>query len=60
MVHKSLRALTLDRRLIRRRGWISAEELEQELAGLPDVSDRIAAPEEDLESERGGESGEIP
>jgi hypothetical protein len=30
--------LRLDRRLIRRRGWISKEELAKELEALPDVS----------------------
>lgn len=56
MVHKSLRALALDRRLLRRRGWIAPETLEQELANLPDVSDRIAEPEEELEQESGNEA----
>ncbi len=60
MVHKSLQALTLDRRLLRRRGWIAAEALEQELAGLPDVSDRIADPEEDLEEQGAGNEAETP
>jgi len=39
--------LRLDRRLIRRRGWISRAELDQELAALPDVSDKIASAEEE-------------
>ena len=60
MVHKSLRSLALDRRLIRRRGWIPPEKLEEELAALPDVSDRIAAPEEDLEQESSGEPADLP
>ena len=60
MVHKSLRALALDRRLLRRRGWVSAETLEQELASLPDVSDRIADPEEDLEQQGSGNEAETP
>jgi len=33
--------LRLDRRLHTRRDWISEEELEKELASLPDVSDKI-------------------
>jgi hypothetical protein len=41
-------------------GWISPEKLEEELAGLADVSDRIAAPEEELEQAGGGEQGEVP
>jgi hypothetical protein len=46
MVHESLRKLRLDRRLLHRRGWIGEEELTKELAALPDVSDKIAPPEE--------------
>ena len=34
------RSLRLDRRLTRRRGWISPEELERELEALPDVADK--------------------
>ena len=30
--------LKFDRRLLRRRGWVDPEELEKELADLPDVS----------------------
>ena len=33
--------LRLDRRLHRRRDWITPEELAQSLADLPDVSDKI-------------------
>ena len=42
MDRESMRRLRLDRRLIRRRGWISEEDLERELAALPDVSHKIA------------------
>ena len=42
MDRESTRRLRLDRRLIRRRGWLSEEELERELAALPDVSHKIA------------------
>jgi hypothetical protein len=45
MVHDSMRNLRLDKRLLRRRGWVAPEELGKELEGLPDVSakaDRIA------------------
>ena len=38
----STQRLRLDRRLIRRRGWLSEEELQRELAALPDVSHKIA------------------
>jgi hypothetical protein len=42
MDRESTRRLRLDRRLVRRRGWLSEEELERELAALPDVSHKIA------------------
>ncbi len=42
MDQKSMQRLRLDRRLIRRRGWVSEEDLERELTALPDVSDKIA------------------
>jgi len=38
MVHDYTRRLKFDRRLLRRRGWVDPEELEKELADLPDVS----------------------
>ena len=40
--------LKLDRRLLRRRGWIDPAELERELEALPDVSDKIQPPEADV------------
>ena len=33
--------LKLDRRLLRRRGWIDPQDLERELEALPDVADKI-------------------
>jgi hypothetical protein len=45
MDRESTRRLRMDRRLIRRRGWLPAEELERELAALPDVSHKIAPAE---------------
>lgn len=38
MDRDSLKQLRLDRRLIRRRGWIADQELAQVLENLPDVS----------------------
>ncbi len=38
MVYDYTRKLKFDRRLLRRRGWVDPEELEKELADLPDVS----------------------
>jgi hypothetical protein len=58
MVHKSLETLRLDQRLRRRRGWLSREEREQELARLPDVSDKIGRPEEPAEGPGTGAQGE--
>ena len=46
MIDQALRKLKLDRRLLDRRGWITPEELERELATLSDVSDKVAPPEE--------------
>ncbi len=40
MVHDSLRNLQLDRRLLRRRGWIARDDLDQALEGLSDSADR--------------------
>ena len=42
MDHRSMQMLRLDKRLIRRRDWISRKDLEKELSALPDVSDKIA------------------
>jgi hypothetical protein len=38
--------LLLDRRLARRRGWITPEQLDSALEELPDVSNSIAPPED--------------
>ena len=38
-MHESIRHLKLDWRLLRRRGWLSDEEFERELAQLPDTAD---------------------
>jgi hypothetical protein len=46
MDRDSMERLRLDRRLIRRRGWMAKEDLDRELAELPDVSDKIAPREE--------------
>ena len=41
MVHEHLKGLRLDRRALRRRSGISAEELEKELAALPDAASKV-------------------
>lgn len=56
MDRKSMQNLQIDRRLIRRRGWISKQELERALEALPDVSSKsvpIAGPPEDAATGRG-------
>jgi hypothetical protein len=55
MVHDSMRNLRLDKRLLRRRGWVDPPELEKELEALPDAAskaDRIPV----LESEASREN----
>ena len=47
MNRDAMQKLRLDRRLIRRRGWVSKAELEKELESLPDVSDKIASPDDE-------------
>jgi hypothetical protein len=42
MDRESMKSLRLDRRLIRRRRWISAKELASELEQLPDVSHKAS------------------
>jgi hypothetical protein len=39
--------LRYDRRLLRRRGWLSAEDVQRKLDSLPDVSEKIQPPEEE-------------
>lgn len=47
MNQKDRAALRLDRRLASRRGWIQDGELDAEFSKLPDVSDKIAPPEDE-------------
>jgi len=46
VIDESLKKLRLDRRLADRPGWATKEELDQAMAALPDVSDKIAPAEE--------------
>jgi hypothetical protein len=58
MNRDSIQKLRLDRRLIRRSGWISQQELERELAALPDVSAKLITlgeAEDSAESAEGAE-----
>ncbi len=47
MDRRSMEKLKLDRRLIRRKGWISTEELDKALGDLPDVAHKAAELESD-------------
>ena len=47
MDQESMASLRLDKRLALRRGWISPEELAQELEALPDSADKILVAEDD-------------
>jgi len=55
MDQKAMQQFHLDRRLIRRRGWIGREELARALEALPDVSDKIAPREEETPDAAGEE-----
>jgi hypothetical protein len=57
MVHDSVRNLKFDRRLLRRRNWISQEELAKEIEKLPDAAPRAQVVSEPPPSEEGEERG---
>jgi len=59
MDRESMGKLKLDRRLIRRRNWISPQELQQELDALPDVSHKLASVEEPGEAEPASEESPV-
>ena len=42
MDRESIKQLELDVRMLRRRRWITPEELQKRLAALPDVADKAA------------------
>lgn len=46
MVHDHLATHRLDRRLLRRRNWVTPKQLAKELDALPDVTEKIRPPEE--------------
>ena len=56
MLGEAIRALKYDRRLAARPGWVSAEELERELATLADARSKAAEPP--VAPEPPGASGE--
>lgn len=55
MLDEALENLRIDRRMLERRGWLTRQELEKALAGLPDVSEK-AAPQEEPAPESVGQS----
>jgi hypothetical protein len=59
MNRDSMQQLRIDRRLIRRRGWISQAELKRELEAIPDVSDQMTTLG-DVADERGREASPRP
>lgn len=50
MDNESIEKLRFDSRLVQRRGWVTPEQLQQELESLPDVSDKIRVVEEEPEA----------
>lgn len=56
MAHESLRNIRLDRRLLQRRGWIQAEQLDEELSALPDVSEKARRGDEEASGSETGAS----
>jgi len=58
MNRDSIQKLRLDRRLIRRAGWISEQELERELAALPDLSAKMITLGEAEDSEASADDAE--
>lgn len=60
MVHEHLKGLQVDRRVLRRRGWISPEDLERELSALPDAADKIDPGTPETERPEGGAAGGDP
>ena len=48
MIDRHIRDLRLDRRMQHRRGWISAQDLDEALAALPDVAEKgeLVTPED--------------
>ena len=55
---KSIERLKLDRRLVRRKNWISKDELEKELEALPDVSHKVATEEDEPPDSSDGDGSE--
>jgi len=54
MDRENVKGLRMDVRLISRRGWIPEQELDREIAELPDVSHKVAAAGSAAASDDGG------
>ena len=57
MDNESTSRLKFDRRLATRRGWVEPDELEQELASLPDAADKMVALDEPAEASQETSAG---
>jgi len=55
---ESMDALRYDRRLARRRGWISAQDLKQVEEGLPDVANKATTLGNAADAGEGGSASE--
>jgi len=60
MDKESIAALKFDVRMARRREWVDPEELEQELASLPDCADKIQEPTDDSAAPAAADSSPSP
>jgi hypothetical protein len=57
MDNESTARLKFDRRLATRRGWVEPDELEQELASLPDAADKMVALDDAAEASQETSAG---
>ena len=58
MIDRHIRDLRLDRRMQHRRGWISAQDMEEALTALPDVAEKAElVTAEDLAGQGSGAKG---
>jgi hypothetical protein len=53
---KSIEQLKFDRRLVRRKNWISEDELKRELEALPDVSHKVATEDDEASDSPDGDA----
>ena len=62
MVHDSMKPLQYDRRLRKRRGWVTEEQFESHLADLPDVADKgeVVSPDAPGDEGRSGTAAAAP